>query len=948
MKNISLKSEIILTFLLITISEVNAQKTNWFLFQPNDSGINVKFTNTNSDFGHKFLKPINPSTNQPFDSYLSLNSQTDQSGNLLFYIISTMDTIYVLSGTNELIAKTPGNDNSPLIVPFPDGIRFHLILGNKLIQIDLKQLFKKKYAEIQDDLDNLFGISNLSSGYKINLTPDEKFISLAHKRSIKILNANCDSFEYNIYYISGNLDGYTGREIGCDNVLSLTPDKEIQISKNKYHSNITNNIKLDLNYSIGEMEISPNGNELLATFSDAFLLSDINQSSISPISTISLKNKIQGLDSGFYICGAEYINDTQIIFSIYGAYDTTTTEQGLYIFNKNTGNMNKINGSIDFKYSFIEKGNDQKIYFYKEDGIYYLNSNLDTFVMVNNSPTNMTPTVPFIYLSVGQEFETPWVQTYYLPNQIDNYDNSPLLDLNQVVSNKNILSPSMEIISPVLSNTQIHLNSLHSLTDARKGTIYVLDTLTVSNIAESVVFDSLTIKFYQNAVLRIIGGADLEIKGSTLMGTCGSIWEGVQMIQNQTHDSRIVCRKNIQGRNTKIRDAKIGIKTRNFYQSLNIFDSTVFMANKIGIELNHADGYFTSITNSYFYDTAKLNDDSITQAAIRIINSDVKIGNLDSLPVKIIGGLNGIDAIQNKGVEITNALIDQCKFGIKSDHSNKLKINNSILYNNEYAGIKIKNSNFTTIVKNKLTQFQSSNGIEIDADLATNIKIGGILTDSNNISTDEGTGINIIQNITPLYFHVNQNSYLEWPLRPSLMTFSQNHNLFIQNNRINGDSGSTGIKVCRSNSHNQYSTFDTLLISLNKINANEGIAIINISTNEQNKILPTHSLLSQSYGERHISRNDIVLRINTNPDFDDRVAKGITIVNSKNIYCINNSIKTIGLYTHPVFNNHNGINIVNSPNTLLYNDSIFNSRNGLYIDGNGPLFCDSLKIETYI
>jgi hypothetical protein len=946
MKQITMKFATIVTFFLITIAALNAQKSNWLLFQPNDSGTNVVFSNANSAIGDKYIKPINPSTNQPFASYLALNAQTDRNGKLLFYIISTMDTIYIMSNNNELIAKTSGNDNSPIIVPLPDGLRFHLILGSKLIQINLKQLLMKKYAEIQDDLDNLTGNSSISSGFKINRGADNRFISVAHKRSVQILKANCDSFEYNIYSISGNLSGIPSREIICDNVLSLTPDKEIQISKNKYHSNITNNIKLDLNYSIGEMEISPNGNELLATFKDAFLLSDINQSSISQISTISLKNKIQGLDSGFYICGAEYINDTQIIFSIYGTYDTTTTEQGLYIFNKNTGNMNKINGSIDFKYSFIEKGNDQKIYFYKEDGIYYLNSNLDTFVMVNNSPTNMTPTVPFIYLSVGQEFETPWVQTYYLPNQIDNYNNSPLLDINQVVSNKNILSPSMEIISPALSNTQIHLNSSHSLTGARKGTIYVLDTLTVSNIAESVVFDSLTIKFYQNAVLRIIGGADLEIKGSTLMGTCGSIWEGVQMIQNETHDSRIVCRKNIQGRNTKIRDAKIGIKTRNFFHSLNISDSTVFMANKIGIELNHADSYFTSITNSYFYDTAKLNDTSITQAAIRIINSDVKIGNLDSLPVKIIGGLNGIDAIQNKGVEITNAQIDQCKFGIKSNHSNKLKINNSILYNNEYAGINIKNSNFTNIVKSKLTQFQGSNGIEIDAALATNIKIGGILTDSNNITTEKGIGISITQNITPLYFHVNQNSYLEWPLRPSLMTFSQNHNLFIQNNRINGGPESTGIKVCRSNSKNQYSTFDTLLISLNKINSNEGIAIININTNEQNKMLPTHSLLSQSYGERHISRNEIVLRINSNPDFDDRVAKGINIENSKNIYCVNNSIKTIGLFIHPIFNNHNGISILNSPNTLIYNDSIFNCHNGIHIEQNNQftnIYCNYLS-----
>jgi len=271
MKQITMKFATIFIFFLITIAALNAQKSNWFLFQPNDSGTNVVFSNANSAIGDKYLKPINPSTNQPFDSYLALNAQTDRNGKLLFYIISTMDTIYIMSNNNELIAKTSGNDNSPIIVPLPDGLRFHLILGSKLIQINLKQLLMKKYAEIQDDLDNLTGNSNLSSGYKLNITPKDKFINTARKRSVKILNAECNSFEYNIYYISGNLDGNTGREIGCDNVLSLTPDKGFEITKKKYHSNITNNIKLNLNYSIGEMEISPSGNELLATFTDAFL-----------------------------------------------------------------------------------------------------------------------------------------------------------------------------------------------------------------------------------------------------------------------------------------------------------------------------------------------------------------------------------------------------------------------------------------------------------------------------------------------------------------------------------------------------------------------------------------------------------------------------------------------------------------------------------------------------
>ena len=38
----------------------------------------------------------------------------------------------------------------------------------------------------------------------------------------------------------------------------------------------------------------------------------------------------------------------------------------------------------------------------------------------------------------------------------------------------------------------------------------------------------MTIQFAEGSFLKIIGGSDLELKGTKLMGTCGNMWNGVE------------------------------------------------------------------------------------------------------------------------------------------------------------------------------------------------------------------------------------------------------------------------------------------------------------------------------------------------------------------------------------------------------------------------------------
>jgi hypothetical protein len=78
----------VIAMIFVAASTCSAQKSNWYLFQPNNQVINVEFGNASCNQGSNFFKPIKPYTNQTFQNYLAVNAQTDKKGKILFYLLS--------------------------------------------------------------------------------------------------------------------------------------------------------------------------------------------------------------------------------------------------------------------------------------------------------------------------------------------------------------------------------------------------------------------------------------------------------------------------------------------------------------------------------------------------------------------------------------------------------------------------------------------------------------------------------------------------------------------------------------------------------------------------------------------------------------------------------------------------------------------------------------------
>jgi hypothetical protein len=130
--------------IFVAASTCSAQKSNWYLFQPNNQGINVEFGNASCNQGSNFFKPIKPYTNQTFQNYLAVNAQTDKKGKILFYLLSTLDSVYLYNSKNECVKVLPGYDISPMIVPLPGGVRYHVLVGYNLYWFNLSDLTKVK------------------------------------------------------------------------------------------------------------------------------------------------------------------------------------------------------------------------------------------------------------------------------------------------------------------------------------------------------------------------------------------------------------------------------------------------------------------------------------------------------------------------------------------------------------------------------------------------------------------------------------------------------------------------------------------------------------------------------------------------------------------------------------------------------------------------------------
>jgi hypothetical protein len=922
---LNLKDKFLVFILVIWLAHpASAQKSNWYLFQPNNQGVNVAFTNNGCSQGSNYFKPLKPYSNQSFTNYLSVNSQTDARGKILFYVLSTMDSVYLYNSNNVCVKVFSGYDLSPTIIPLPGGIRYHLIVGTQLYWFGLRDL-----TIVNNDV---FDFQNATANglVKINVSAqDPKYVA---KRAVKILKYSCDTFIYRLYSIEANYAGKTGRYVVSRDIVTIGGLVIIKINDPAKRLDEINNSLHDINldYTISQMELSPNQNELIFSGGSCLLRVDVSGSQFGSATRTCFNSNTITNDSNRFFCGIEYITDTLVLLSLFQTHDSTSVNQGLYLYNKVNNSFTKVANSIDFKYSYIERGKDGKIYVSKSDGLYKYDKNSNTVSRVIQ--LSLVPSVPFLKL-IFNELDKPEIRVFYLPNAINSYNNEILKDFQSVMG-------SIEIKSPPLPEKQLYTNAGHNLTPKGSGEILILDSLIITNIADWVVFDSMTIQFAEGSFLRIMGGSDLELKGTTLMGACGDMWNGIEIVQNSSMDSRLICRKNTQGRRTVIRDALVGVQTRSSNHGIKTNDSTLFIANKVGMNINNAYPSMYNITNTFFIDSLILNNGEKAQSAISAEKASLKIGNKDSLPVVIIGGKLGVVGETCKSVEIQN--LKSAK--IENEAIVLQNIDNIKIYNTQTNYCNYTNRGMAAVLingygkfdfkQNKIAHNSSSSALKIIARIGGHATIGGLVSDSNRIVfNNDGTGIEFV-GVSNNFFANSQNRPLEVLGRPILPLLTQKQVLKIENNSIishgNSYSKGYGIDVKFSINSKGNVKFDTLCINNNKLVVQNGILLQNISAVEPNKMLPMLDDWLKGSNKRHISFNQVKL-IQHNPYVE---SVGIVLYNTDHLYCVGNKIINSGSPGISSSSNFSiGAKLVGASNTLVYLDSFVGLYCGVDISG---------------
>jgi hypothetical protein len=278
---------LLLLFLGIQTSAYS-QKKSWFVFQPNAQGKNIQFTENNISVSSKnYPKPIHPFTKVPFSSYLALNCQNDTQGNLIFYLLSTKDSVFLFDSTNYFIQAFNETDISPVIIPFPDGAQYHLLIGDNAYLFRIMQ-------EIEPPLENKV-IPMLT---KINVNAHNETYNYAPKRIIEIIKMDCDTQIYRIYAIVANNPGFTGRYIISTTVRTTSDDFYKPLIKSDTLK-ITDNYNYYFEHSISEQEISPQKNKLLFSSFNYLIVCDlINHRPYNVNFDFSLKTQFN--DSNFF------------------------------------------------------------------------------------------------------------------------------------------------------------------------------------------------------------------------------------------------------------------------------------------------------------------------------------------------------------------------------------------------------------------------------------------------------------------------------------------------------------------------------------------------------------------------------------------------------------------------------------------------------------------------
>lgn len=802
------------------------------------------------------------------------------------------------------------NDISPIIIPMPDGLTFHLFIGNKFFT----------YSHYPEDQSILNQSRPVSSSVKINAASHLHSAVFAQKRSIQMIKNQCDTHVYKLHAVTGNSDFSTGRYLISTTVTTTKLNWEYPVFS-RIDTTIITQDSGRFEYSISEAEINPAKKFFAYTSSSSLFAQEIISSKL--IGSYHKKNlgRLYN-DSGLFILGQEFLNDTILLYSMYSVYDTNTVNQGVFkikLTDKGFGAPTKIINSEKFKFSYLEMGGNQKIYAANNKGYYYYSATVDSFIRESTVNISPEPTIDFLTQKLNGEYVGPPVKVYYFQNQIDGFLNETYVNTKSVVD------------SVIIKSNKAYTSNNHDLTELKKGPVYVMSHMKIYNSAKNVSFDGMQFYFYENAKFDIIASKKVQFSGTSLMGTCGAMWQGVKLISNDT-GINVVFAKNASNKKSLVRDALIGLKSIHSKNRITIKDSTKFTANVKDVEVSNGLIDRFNIYNSLFIDTAKLNHrDKNTSVGIQLDNSSCNIGKQNLGKNIIIGYKTGINVLNSKYVQLDNCFIELCEVGANTNNVRGISIKNSEI---KHCGTAVLSNEFLTFDFVKNVVWNSYNkpgypgiGLDLKTVLVDRIKIGGLKSEKNVFSAIKNQSINIVKdNFNRLPYNPSngfENPII--PLRPIINPLNWKR-IEISNNDMYGSLSNTSITINSTEKLN----IDTCFIQNNLIHSGVGIFMKNITMNNcVNYLIPTKDNVNDCYGKKNICNNLFEVTVNKNFNLSSNFGTGILLEGCDKILIGHN--KFVGFDS---FYTNVGIKLFNSTSCLIYKDTFWGFNYGVKLESN--------------
>ena len=561
----------ILLLLLALTNQIIAQtqQSNWYIYQPSNFGKNVTFSQTSSGIGTNFPWP--KYQNQNITNYISSNSAVDKNGNLVFYVINTVNKFLVYDKTNTLIYSS--NDGGKYINEIPIIKRgscglYDIIIGAKIL------VYNEKYNSIDTDYDSYTFSSddNGNSSELSGINLGDGSLTLKGFNYCALNNGNGEF--YYLYSISFN-----GRSGGLEGANI----KLVQRKLNYKTKVVTLESTLDLgsllhqsdiatfSLFLSEMEVSPDGSKLAFADNSRVLIYNLNSNGTigskyheynynNPITTA----RIAGLE---FSADSKYLSFTKF---------NTNSNEAVGLIDLTEKSTALISSSSSYAKSQIELGRDGNLYLSNASYIAKININ-------SNSLSSSTISNVFLVsnpLNIGYTDNENNYGMRTLPDQIDGFNNS-LGSL--AIDNYNTVSDGVwdKYNNPITNNTPYLTNY--------NGAIRISKSLVIKH---DITITGLTFEFADYAKLIITNGAKLTLNGCILKGEeCGAMWNGISIINDDGYygTSQLIMNKDANYNASEIHDAFIGIKAIGKYVNLFI-QYTNFSANENDIYASSLQG----------------------------------------------------------------------------------------------------------------------------------------------------------------------------------------------------------------------------------------------------------------------------------------------------------------------------------------------------------------------